>query len=709
MSDVSWNVYREIHPFLSEDYTDTPQKNLANLLKVSGAINVINSNTFSRAGGWTGFIVGERLFTSGFASNNQNRGLPRIVSISGTSLVTNATLINETGSGDEVVQNYPSGLDYDPTKDPNWNPNAGTTAQIDATYELGRPIFWASLDYGVDITNNGIEVVTWGDAGTANRYMSWNVGAAPLGGWIDIGLADRPSAGTAYIYHGSGTGDQTTEIVDTDFDDGSPSIVTYPVQSDGTRPLLQLQLSGDWDGVIQFLQFRRIESPIDGDTATTVNIDTSDTGLSPGTQYYYSARVVDEAGNETWAFASAATEGASQLDPVIFTPGGGTVESGTTVALTSLQSPDAIYYRLDSQLPSEGVGGGTLLYSAPIEITVNTDISAIAVKDGFVTSQKVTQSYVVSVTETTPTPTASPNGGTFTTTVTPTLASLGADSIFYTFNGVLPTDSDTDYLVAPIPAQSATFRLRAFARTAGKVDSGYLDVTFTKITLQVGIPVISPSAGTYQEAVTVTAQSSTSAVDHVYVTLDETTPSAVNYDHDLTAAPWSFIIDGSVTGYKNYVVKAIAVKAGYTDSFVATSGTITVIQASENPDPPTSGSTTAALDNPPPEFLIDVSIDPITGLSWTDDSLLGGDSLSYEWQNAAVGEIDESKTTISANGQLRLVAKFLYLGPITPNIRIISNSGNEVDMRGGDGFPEVWDDLREAWTVNVTNVDRIQR
>ena len=73
-------------------------------------------------------------------------------------------------------------------------------------------------------------------------------------------------------------------------------------------------------------------------------------------------------------------------------PAAGTVPNGTAIVL-SCGTPDAsIYYTTDGSTP----GITKTLYTAPIEITANTTIKAIAVKTGMTDSSVITASYTVS-------------------------------------------------------------------------------------------------------------------------------------------------------------------------------------------------------------------------------------------------------------------------------------------------------------------------
>lgn len=120
-------------------------------------------------------------------------------------------------------------------------------------------------------------------------------------------------------------------------------------------------------------------------------------------------------------------------------------------------------------------------------------------------------------------PTFSPNGGSFTTTQTVTLASATPSAqIYYTVDGSTPTTASTLY-AGPITVSSDT-TIKAIASAPGYLQSSVSSATFT-FANQAPAPAFSPAAGTYMNAQTVTlADADTSA--KIYYTTDGTTPSS---------------------------------------------------------------------------------------------------------------------------------------------------------------------------------------
>jgi hypothetical protein len=76
-----------------------------------------------------------------------------------------------------------------------------------------------------------------------------------------------------------------------------------------------------------------------------------------------------------------------------FSPVAGEVESGTTITISTTTDGASIYYTLDGTEPTTS----STLYSAPIEITADVTIKAIAVKDGMNNSSVASAEYTVGV------------------------------------------------------------------------------------------------------------------------------------------------------------------------------------------------------------------------------------------------------------------------------------------------------------------------
>ena len=251
-------------------------------------------------------------------------------------------------------------------------------------------------------------------------------------------------------------------------------------------------------------------------------------------------------------------------------PSSGQVSAGTKVTLTvkangSTVSGCDIYYTLNGSTPTKS---STKYTSAGVTISSNCTLKAIAYKDGYETSNVLTESYTI------PTPkkltlAASPSSGQVASGTKVTLTAKADGStvsgcdIYYTTNGSTPTKSSTKYTSSGITI-SSNCTLKAIAYKSGYTDSDVLTETYTiptpkKLTLSA-----SPSGGQVSAGTTVTlttkANGSTVSGCDIYYTTNGTTPSKSNgtkYSSGIT-------INSACT------LKAIAYKSGYADSDVLT-------------------------------------------------------------------------------------------------------------------------------------------
>ena len=158
-------------------------------------------------------------------------------------------------------------------------------------------------------------------------------------------------------------------------------------------------------------------------------------------------------------------------DP-IFTPEAGIYTTSVTVTLACETEGATIYYTLnDTDTEVE--------YTAPLTFTETTTIYAFAEKNS-VRSQTVSATYTITDMEIVATPTITPNGGEFETSVEVTLACETADAaIHYTTDGTDPTAESTLYDVPFVLNASAI--VKAIAVKENMQNSAIAVATFTKV------------------------------------------------------------------------------------------------------------------------------------------------------------------------------------------------------------------------------------
>jgi hypothetical protein len=160
-----------------------------------------------------------------------------------------------------------------------------------------------------------------------------------------------------------------------------------------------------------------------------------------------------------------------------FTPVAGTYTAAQTVTITDTTPGAAIYYTTDGTTPTTA----SSVYSQAIPLAATATVEALAAASGYTNSAVSSATYTLNIpVAATPAPTISPNGGTFTSATTVTLAdSASGATIYYTLDGSTPTTSSTTYS-APftISAPGAT-TVSAIAVTPGTPASSVTTAAFT--------------------------------------------------------------------------------------------------------------------------------------------------------------------------------------------------------------------------------------
>lgn len=154
-------------------------------------------------------------------------------------------------------------------------------------------------------------------------------------------------------------------------------------------------------------------------------------------------------------------------------------------------------------------------------------------------------------------PVFNPAPGAYTGPVTVAItSSTSGASIRYTTDGSAPTESNGTLYSGAFTISSTT-TLRAIAYESGFVDSNVTSATYTITLPHAATPTFSPSAGTYNNDITVTISSTSSGVNFRYTT-DGSTPTETSG----TAYTGPFVLSGTAT------VRAIAYGSAFQDSAV---------------------------------------------------------------------------------------------------------------------------------------------
>ncbi|OKP78825.1 hypothetical protein A3844_28890, partial [Paenibacillus helianthi] len=280
-------------------------------------------------------------------------------------------------------------------------------------------------------------------------------------------------------------------------------------------------------------------------------------------------------------------------------PAGGAVASGTTVALSTATSGAAIHYTLDGSTPTSA----SAVYSGAIPVTGAVTIKAIAVKAGMTDSAVMSEAYTIMAQAAAPS--ANPAGGAVAsgTTVALSTATSGA-AIHYTLDGSTPTSASAVYSGA-IPVTGAV-TIKAIAVKAGMTDSAVMSEVYT-IMAQVAAPSANPAGGAVASGTTVALSTTTSGAA-IHYTLDGSTPTSA-----------SAVYSGAIPVTGAVTIKAIAVKAGMTDSAVMSEAYTIMAQAAAPSANPAGGAvasgTTVALSTTTSGAAIHYTLDGSTPTS----------------------------------------------------------------------------------------------
>ena len=198
-----------------------------------------------------------------------------------------------------------------------------------------------------------------------------------------------------------------------------------------------------------------------------------------GSNNVFGAYSTGNAESEEYNFALDIFVDASEHTPIVarptITPNGGEFETTVDVTLACATEDATIYYTLNGETPTTE----STLYVEPFTLAETTTVKAIAVKEGMDNSAVAVATFT-KVVPTAATPTITPNGGTFETSVEVTLACATEDAaIYYTLDGTDPTAESTLYAEAFTLAETTT--VKAIAVKEGLANSAVAEATFTKV------------------------------------------------------------------------------------------------------------------------------------------------------------------------------------------------------------------------------------
>jgi hypothetical protein len=257
----------------------------------------------------------------------------------------------------------------------------------------------------------------------------------------------------------------------------------------------------------------------------------------------------------------------------VMTPNGGSFTGSATVTLGTATTGAQIYYTTNGTAPTSG----STAYTGSFVLSASATVRAKAVKSGMTDSGEASAVFTVTPAAVAA-PVMTPNGGSFSSPVTVTLASSTSGAqIYYTTNGTAPTTGSTAYTGSFVLSSSATVRAKAVK--SGMADSAEARAAFSigaPAPTAVATPAISPNGGSFSSPVSVSLTSSTSGAQ-IYYTTNGTAPTTSS-----TAYTGAFVLSASAT------VRAKAVKSGMPDSAEA-GASFTIATSTTSGGPSLSG------------------------------------------------------------------------------------------------------------------------
>jgi hypothetical protein len=248
---------------------------------------------------------------------------------------------------------------------------------------------------------------------------------------------------------------------------------------------------------------------------------------------------------------SAVGSGAYQIAAAVptFTPPAGTYSSAQSVTINDATPGATIYYTTNGTVPNTS----STVYSAPVSVTANEKLEAIAVSGTNTASAVGAATYNIH----TPTPTFTPAAGTYSSAQSVTIGDANAGAaIYYTTDGSTPTypiSGTTQQYTGPIGV-SADETVKAIGLASGYISSF---VATGNYKISAPAPTFSPAAGTYSSPQAVTI-SDADAGATIYYTTNGATPTTA-----------STVYSSPITVSTDQTLKAIAGGGGFATGPVA--------------------------------------------------------------------------------------------------------------------------------------------
>jgi len=224
------------------------------------------------------------------------------------------------------------------------------------------------------------------------------------------------------------------------------------------------------------------------------------------------------------------------------------------VTISDSTAGTTIYYTTNGTTPTTS----SSIYSGSITVSASETLEAIAVETGYTNSPVTTATYTIAPAAL-PAPTFSPLAGSYTAAQLVTISdSTAGTTIYYTTDGTAPTTSSSVYSGSITVSASET--LEAIAVATGYTNSPVATAAYTINISGTTLPApsISPPAGIYTTAQSVTISDSTAGTT-IYYTTNGTTPTTS-----------SSVYSGSITVSVSETLEAIAVATGYSNSAATT-------------------------------------------------------------------------------------------------------------------------------------------